>query len=52
MVKIPVEAVDATAGDKSVQFKLSPDPCNLKVAAVVDDHGQLINSKLMPLIPM
>ena len=50
IVKIPLEAEENVGADKSTQFRLSPDPCNLKVFAVVLDKAQFTKSKLIPEI--
>jgi hypothetical protein len=52
IVKVPVVAVDETAGDKSVQVISSEEPCNLKVMAAEEDKAQLNKSKEIPVIPM
>ena len=52
IVKVPVVAVENVGADKSVQKKLSPDPCNLNVLPVALDKAQLTKSKLIPEIEM
>ena len=48
IVKVPVVAVESVGVDKSVQFTLSPEPCNLKVLAWALDKDQFTKSKLIP----
>ena len=48
--KVPVEAVDATAAERSDHTTLSKEPCNLKVLAVVLERDQLKRSNETPEI--
>ena len=50
MVKVPVVAEEYVGADKSTQFALSPEPCNLNVLAVALDKAQFTKSKLIPEI--
>ena len=52
MVNVPVDAIDETAGDKSVHATSLVEPCNLKVMAAEADKDQLTKSKEIPVIPM
>ena len=52
MVYVPVVAVEDEVTERSVQLKLSPDPCNLKVLEAPFEIAQLTKSKLIPVIAM
>ena len=52
IVKVPVVAEENVAVDKSVQVRLSPEPCSLKVLVAALDKAQLTKSKLIPEIAM
>ena len=48
MVNVPVLAVEAKAGDKSVHVELLIEPCNLNVFVATFEIAQFTKSKLIP----